>query len=61
MINLYASGTVIQAPVPKCLSEIGESKKNILPAGQKASTDTPLLQIHLNPMHICKDLISYTQ
>lgn len=61
MINPYVSGTVTQTVVSKWLPEIGESKKNILPSGQKAKMDSTLLQVHLNPLHVCKGLIYYTQ
>lgn len=60
MINVQASGKVIGALVSESLSEIGESKKNISAAGQKANRDTPLLQIRLNPVHVWKDVTHIT-
>lgn len=60
MINVQASGKVTGALVSESLSEIGESKKNISAAGQKANRDTPLLQIRLNPVHVWKDVTHIT-
>lgn len=61
MINSYASGTVIQTPVSKCLPETRESKQNISPAGQKAKIDSTLPPTPLHPLHLLKALVSCTQ
>lgn len=61
MINPYASDTATQTVVSQCLPEIGESKKNILPPGQKAKMNSTSPQVHLNPLHVYKGLIYDTQ
>lgn len=43
-----------------CVFQIGESKKDISPAGPKANTDSPQLQIHLHPTQVLKLLMPHT-